>query len=214
METLSILIMASGILSLFCLVVLHFVSPQYQASWRMVSEYAYGKHKWILTAFFILWGLGAILTSALLWNTVSSNWALLGLVLIFVSGVGAIMGGLFDVQHKLHGLSFLLGVPSLPIGALLVAYHLIKLEKWTTYKSSILWSTHSIWISLLLMAFSMMAMFSSFKKAGITWDKDATPPDHLPDGVVAYGGYANRLLVVCYIGWLILIAKIYSSLAI
>ena len=64
------------------------------------------------------------------------------------------------------------------------------------------------------MAFSMMAMFSSFKKAGIAWDKDATPPDHLPDGVIAYGGYANRLLVVCYIGWLILIAKIYCSITV
>ncbi|MBK7232076.1 MAG: DUF998 domain-containing protein [Saprospiraceae bacterium] len=113
MEALSILSMVSGILSLFCLMVLHFVSPQYQASWRMVSEYAYGKHKWVLTAFFILWGLSAIITSALLWNIVSSNWALLGVILIFVSGVGAIMGGLFDVQHKLHGLSFFIGCAQL-----------------------------------------------------------------------------------------------------
>jgi hypothetical protein len=56
------------------------------------------------------------------------------------------------------------------------------------------------------MSFTMMLMFSGFKKAGISWDKDSTPPATLPDGIIALGGYANRLLVLCYVLWVIYIA--------
>jgi hypothetical membrane protein len=211
MNILAILSIIVGSISLLSLLMLHFTSPQYHPSWRMVSEYAYGKHKWLLTLFFILWGSSSILTSILLWDIVTTKWAMLGVALVFVSGAGAIMGGLFDVKHKHHGMSFLLGVPTLPIGALLVSYHLISLPNWSNHQSTILLSAHSIWISLVLMAVSMMAMFASFKKAGITWDKNSVPPERLPDGVTAFGGYANRLLVICYIGWIIFISKIYLT---
>jgi len=47
----------------------------------------------------------------MLWNIVSTGWAKFGVLLVFITGIGAIMGGVFDVQHKLHGLSFGIGVP-------------------------------------------------------------------------------------------------------
>jgi hypothetical protein len=37
------------------------------------------------------------------------------------------------------------------------------------------------------------------------------PPDTVPPGVVALAGYANRLLVLCYVGWLIIIAANYIN---
>lgn len=73
----------------------------------------------------------------------------------------------WDIKHKLHGLAFLLGVPSLPIAALLVSYHLINKDNWKKYKSPILFSAHFTWISLVLMAVSMVLMISGFQKAGI-----------------------------------------------
>ena len=38
------------------------------------------------------------------------------------------------------------------------------------------------------------------------------PPKTVPDGVIAVNGYANRLLVFCYIFWVIIIAKTYLSI--
>jgi hypothetical protein len=64
MEIMAKLSLASGALSLLFLLALHFVSPEFQPSWRMVGEYALGKHKGFLTAFFLLWGLSSILLSA------------------------------------------------------------------------------------------------------------------------------------------------------
>jgi hypothetical membrane protein len=209
MKILANLSIASGCLSLLCLLILHFVSPEFQPSWRMVSEYATGKNKGFLTAFFILWGACSIFLALLLWNVVGTKWASLGVILLFVSGIGAIMGGLFDINHPKHGLAFALGVPTLPVAALLIGYHLVGLENWSGSKTSILLSTHATWFSVVLMALAMMVMFSGFKNAGVQFGKDAPPIESVPDGVVALGGYANRLLVFCYIFWTILVAKTY-----
>ncbi|MCW5910101.1 MAG: DUF998 domain-containing protein [Cyclobacteriaceae bacterium] len=215
MENLPIIAMltiASGTLSLLCLLVLHFVSPEFKPNWRMVNEYANGKHKWLLTLMFIFWSACSLFAAYLLWNLVTTRWAIFGVVLVFVSGIGALMGTLFDIKHKLHGLSFMLGIPTLPIGALLISYYLAATKGWSDFQPYVILSAHSIWISLVLMGVSMGLMFSGFKKAGVVMDKDAEPPKEVPKGVIAVGGYANRLLIVCYIGWLMLIAKIYLTL--
>jgi Protein of unknown function (DUF998) len=203
------LALATSILSLLCLLTLHFVSPEFQPSWRMISEYALGAHRWLITAFFVLWGVSSLLLAAILWPAMTNWWGLLGVVLLILSGVGEIMGGLFDVKHPWHGLAFGLGVPSLPIAALLIGYTLISIDPWSRHGFSILVSTHAAWISLILMAVAMGVMFAGFKKAGIPMDPNAPPPDRVPDGVIALGGYANRLLVLCYVGWLIVIARVF-----
>jgi Protein of unknown function (DUF998) len=209
MEIMAKLSLASGLLSLLCLLALHFVSPEFQPSWRMVSEYALGKNKGLLTAFFLLWGLSSILLSVVLWKNVGGVWASLGVVLLFVSGIGAIMGGLFDVNHKWHGLAFAFGVPTPIVGSLLIAYHLVKLEGWSAHRMSILLSTHAVWFSCVLMAVSMAVMFSGFKAAGIAVGPDAAPPKEVPPGVIALGGYANRFLVFCYQFWAMLHAYLF-----
>ena len=205
-STVAILAITSGVLSLLCLLALHFASPEFQPSWRMISEYALGKYKVLITAFFLLWGLSSILTGILLWNELTSAWAMIGLVLLFISAVGEIMGGLFDLKHKLHGLAFLLGVPALPIAALLISYHLVNAAGWSDHKSSILFWAHSTWISLVLMGAAMGVMMAGFKKAGLAMEQNGPVPEKVPEGVIALAGYTNRLLVFCYIVWLLVIS--------
>ena len=204
-HTLSLLALSTGIISLLCLMSLHFTSPEFQPSWRMISEYALGKFKVLITAFFLLWGACSILLAILLWNEVTTLLGTIGIVLLLVSAIGQIMGGLFDLKHKLHGLAFLLGVPALPIAALLISYNLIQLDDWSQHKSIILLSAHATWISLVLMGVAMGVMMSGFKKAGLPMEQNAPVPDKVPDGVIALAGYANRLLVLSYVLWLIVV---------
>ncbi|MBK9503796.1 MAG: DUF998 domain-containing protein [Bacteroidetes bacterium] len=199
---------AFGVISILCLLTLHFTSPEFKPNFRMVSEYALGKHKWLLTMFFLCWGLCSISSGFMLWNVVTTGWAKFGVVLLFVTGIGAIMGGLFDVQHKLHGLAFGIGLPFLPIGALLISYHLIQKTAWQNHSTLLLLSGHAIWISLILMAVAMVLLFSSLKANGIAFGPDAAPMSELPKGVIGINGWANRLLVLCYIAYPILIAKL------
>lgn len=208
MEAFAILTISTGILSLLSLLILHFVSPEFKPGWRMISEYALGKHKWLITSFFLLWGLSSLLLSILLWDVASSTPAKIGIVFLIISGIGEIMGGLFDVNHKHHGLAFLLGVPALPVAALILGYSFLNVDGWNHHASSILLSSHATWISLILMAAAMGILFSGLRKAGIPMNKDAPPLEKIPKGVIAVSGYANRLLVLCYILWLIVMANI------
>ncbi len=209
MNSLTILTICLASFSLLCLTTLHFVSPEFKPSWRMISEYALGKHKGILTTFFITWGLSSILLSVFLWSRVTSPWGTVGVILLFISSIGGIMGGLFDVKHKHHGLAALLGVPTLPIAALLIGYNLIQTPD--TKSAFVLASSHATWISFVIMGITMAVMISGFKNSGIPMGPNAETPKSVPPGVIALAGYANRLLVICYVGWLIVVAGSYSG---
>lgn len=212
MSILSKIIIVSGSLSLLSLLALHFTSPEFKPNWRLISEYALGNYKFLITAFFLLWGLSSMLLPFLLWSETTTLWAKVGLALVFLSGVGACMGGLFDVKHPLHGAAFGLGIPTLPVGALLVGYHLIRKSGWLNHSSVILFSSHAVWISLVLMGVSMVVMMNGFKQAGIPMGPNEAPPERVPDGVIAVAGYFNRLLVVCYATWTMLMAYIYLNM--
>lgn len=201
-----------GIISILALLVLHFTSTEFKPNFRMVSEYALGNYKWLLTIFFFCWGLCSIFSGLMLWNVVTTGWAKFGVLLFFITAIGAIMGGLFDVQHKLHGLSFGIGVPFMPIGALIVTYHLLKKVEWQDNSTIMLLSTHSIWISLILMAVSMFLLFSSLKSAGVVYGPDSPPLTELPKGVIGISGWANRFLVLCYLSYPVLTAKIFLAI--
>ncbi len=201
-----------AVISLLSLLSLHFVSPEFDPSWRMISEYALGDHGWLITLFFIFWGASSFCIILVLWNIADTKWSKVGVILLCLSFAGQIMGGLFDVRHSLHGLAFLIGVPSLPAAALLVSYQLVKKEDWKTYRSTILFSAHFTWISLVLMIISMVLMISGFQKAGIPMGEGIEPPKSVPHGVIAVNGYANRLLVLAYLCWPIIIAKTYLNI--
>ena len=62
----------------------------------------------------------------------------------------------------------------------------------------------------MIMGVTMGVMIAGFKNSGIPMGPNAEPPKSVPPGVIALAGYANRLLVVCYVGWLIVVAGSYS----
>lgn len=206
MEYITIAVVAASSFALICLVLLHFLSPEFGPSWRMISEYALGKHKWLITSFFLFWGISSILLAVLLWEAADSMGIMVGLIFLVLSGIGEIMGGLFDIKHKLHGASFMLGVPSLPIAAILLGYGLAKLPAFAPSSSLLIFASHATWISVVLMGAAMGVMMAAFKKAGIPMGPDFAPPASVPKGVIALAGYANRLLVLAYLFWVGLVA--------
>src|SRR5207344_2554856 len=105
--------LAFAMLSILMLLILHFLSPEFSPSWRMVSEYANGKHEWALFIFFLSWGISSWCLASVVWKKVSSKISKVGVILLFISGLGEIMAAFFNVNHPLHGLSGTLGVPTL-----------------------------------------------------------------------------------------------------
>ncbi len=189
--------------ALAALVVLHLVSPELDPSWHMISEYAYGKAGLVLTLLFLCWAASCGCALASLVPLLKAGWAKVALVLLGISGVGALMGALFDVRHDLHGTAFALGVPTLPIAALIVSTRLSRSAP--AARTSLLVSAHATWISLVLQAGTMALFVSALVRAGAFHPETRQMLTSLPEGVPAIVGYANRLLVVAYLAWLFVV---------
>lgn len=190
------------LLSALCLGALHVLSPELDPSWHMVSEYAYGTHGPLLRGFFACWGSGAIALAIAVLPLGTQWWHRLGAAFVLASGFGAIGGALFDVRHPLHGLAFGLGVPTLPVGALLLTGLLARHAP--NARRPLRISAHATWLCIVLMGVSMGLFIASLKAAGAFHPESGQALQTLPAGVTSVSGYANRLLVLAYLTWIAL----------
>lgn len=192
-------IVATGI-AFLSLLILHLVSPEFQPSWRMVSEYANGRHGWLLSLMFAGWGLGSVALAVALGPSMTSAVGRVGLVFLVLAGVGEMMAALFDINHRLHGLAAMIGIPSLPVAAVLLT---VALGRAGTSSAPPVWTAHLTWISFVLMGAAMALFMRSLAQAGIDVSAQAAPLATLPAGVLPLVGWANRLLVVAYMVWVV-----------
>ena len=202
----------AAVISIVALLSLHFLSPEFAPSWRMVSEYANGHYEWVLFIFFGFWGISSWCAACFLWSYVSTLSSKAGVVLLVVSGLGEILAAFFNVNHPLHGASGTLGIPTFVVASLLISYHLKNKPEWHENRRTLLWSAHAAWISLVLVVITMIVMIAGFKNAGIALGPGQKPPTSVPDGVVAIVGYANRILIAAYIYWLLFVANKYINI--
>lgn len=194
-------VLATGV-SALALIALHPLSPEFHPSWRMVSEYANGHYRSVLTVVFLSWALSSFALVVALGPSAKGWVGVIGLLVLVLAGIGEAMGGLFDVNHRLHGVAFGLGVPSLFIAAILltIAGRRAGLEIPA-------WSAALPIVSVVVMAASMMMFFSALKAAGINITAESKPLSSLPDGVTAWCGYANRFVFATYYLWVIMAAR-------
>lgn len=196
------LAIGATLVSALALVALHVLNPQLHPSWRMVSEYANGNHRWVLIVVFLTWALGSFALAVALQPSISGWLGAAGLVFLILAGAGEAMGGFFDINHRLHGAAFAIGVPALPIAAIL-----LTLAAGRSGWGLPVWTALLPILSVVVMVVSMMMLFSSLKTAGITMSADSKPLPALPDGVFAWNGWANRLVFASYYLWVIMAAR-------
>ena len=197
--------LAAAIATLLTLAVLHILSPEFAPAWRMVSEYANGNYSWILSLMFIFWAISSWSLAFTLWSEVKTTAGKVGLYFLIAAGIGEAMAAVFDINHSLHGLASLIGIGGLPIAALLISTSLGRMDNWSAAKKSLLVTANLTWISVLLMGITFAILISTFTQAG--GDMTSTEvPTTLPDGVIAWVGWANRFLIVAYCAWVINVA--------
>jgi hypothetical protein len=197
------LAIAAAATSAIALLALHVLSPEYAPSWRMVSEYANGRYAWLLTVVFVTWAIASWALAAAAWPIRGTWLGRIALLFLVLAGVGEMMGGLFDINHRLHGAAFGIGVPSLTIAALLVTVALRRAGAEVA-----MWPAHLSWISFLLMAGTMALFLAALARAGIDVAAQTRPLAELPPGVRAYNGWANRFLFAASYLWLITTASV------
>lgn len=188
---------------LLALLTLHVLSPEFDPAWRMVSEYANGRYGGVLTLMFACWAVSTWALAAALYPLAGTWPAKLGVGVLVLAGIGEAMAAAFDINHPLHMHAAILGMNGLPIAALLIGISFARAGHWRASRCMMLRLSHVPWLSIVLMAIAMGLFFTSLTKAGIVVGPDSKPLAALPPGVIAIGGWANRLVIIAFCAWAI-----------
>jgi hypothetical protein len=187
--------------TILLLAALHVLSPEFDPSWRMVSEYALGHYGWVLSLMFLSWAISSWALAAAIWSQIQTRAGKLGLWFLILAGVGEAMASVFDIRHDPgHGIAGLLGVGGFPVAALLLSISLGRSEAWRTARKRLLWLANLTWISVVLLVITMLIMTMQVLHAnGGHLPQHA--PKALPPGVIGMDGWANRLIVLSNCAW-------------
>lgn len=182
----------AGITSLVSLAALHVLSPEFDPSWRMVSEYALGRYGWVLTLMFVTQAFGSIALFFTLKNQVRTPGGKIGLFFLLAAGLGLTLAAIFDWTSPLHGLAALIGVPSQAIASIVLSVSLSRRQPQVFARTPLLITANLVWISLVVM---QILLFAGLARTGGEFG---------PDVLV---GWPNRILIVAYCAWLLTAAS-------
>jgi hypothetical protein len=191
---------------LLLLASLHVLSPEFDPSFRMVSEYALGRDAWVLSLMFLAWGISSWALAVAIWSQVKTKAGKVGLWFLVIAGLGEAMASVFDVTHDPgHSIAGVLGMVGFPIAALLLSVSLGRLHAWRGARSPLLWIANLSWISVVLLGATLVLMTVQFAQVnGGQLPQHA--PAQLPAGVLGLDGWADRLFVLSNCLWVLVAA--------
>ena len=181
MQRSALISIAAAAVFLLLVGLLHLIKPELSPSWRFVSEYAIGRHGWVMTVAFFAWAVSCAMLALALRDHATTRRARIGRIILFVVSAALVVAGLFDqdpVTSKpgdatshglLHAIASMVGIPGIPIAALLIGGRL----------------SHATWLSLVVMAAYLLL---AVPRAG-------------GFGPEVLAGWMNRLVVVSYLAW-------------
>lgn len=199
---LSVLFAAAFLSILF---LLHFLEPEFDPSWRMISEYELGRYGWMMTLAFFCWGGSVLALLVALWpflptigGTIARGWLMLIVIALFGAGIFK-TNPITDMTtvstaNTLHTLCGAIVILTFPLVASLISGTLSRNHTWTPARRWLFWGTLLVW-------FSQLAFFGSIIIS------NAINPAAGRVGPEVYLGWPNRFMVVVYVTWLVMVAR-------
>lgn len=200
----------AAVISFTLIALLHALEPEFEPSWRFVSEYAAGPLGWIMQIAFLAMATSFAALALALRSDASDVAGRIGTVMLGLSALGCAIAGIFSmdpiaplpvrqtVSGSLHGLGSMIGIPSLPIGAMLVTYCVTRKAYWRSSRKHLRFLANLTWISLVAM-FVLLA----------AW----LPANGGQFGPEVPIGWLNRLVVASYLAWAIMTAASAAGVA-
>jgi hypothetical protein len=191
--------LAATLLFLVLLLALHVIEPQFAPSWRMVSEYETGNYGWVMQLAFLCLSLSCVALFLAIRSALLTRGGKIGLGFLLASAFGIALAAFFTadpitappgagtIHGMLHGIAAIIGLPTLPIAALLTTRSLLRNPAWERAKRGLLITAHATWVSLAVMI-ALVAV--QLPHAG-------------GFGPTVWVGWTNRLVMVVYSGWLL-----------
>lgn len=191
---------AATVVSLVTLLVLHSVRSDLHPSWHVVSEYAAGgSTAWVMALCFASLALACAAVGLSVATAIRTFRGWIGLGGLGLAVIGLVMGAVFPIDAitdppgppsmsgQLHSVGSMLGNAGLIIGALCLGHDLARDPLWASVRSAMLGFAHLTWIAFVLMVAAVASLIFSGTMDGL-------------GGIV---GWANRLLMLAYFGWII-----------
>src|SRR6266487_3723794 len=91
----ALLAMVAAAATLLLLVGLHILSPEFDPSFRMVSEYALGHYGWVLSLMFLAWGISSWALALAIWSQVKTKAGKVDWWFLVIAGLGEAMASVF-----------------------------------------------------------------------------------------------------------------------
>jgi len=187
----ALMAMAAAALTVLLLAALHVMSPEFDPSRRVVSEYANGRYGWVLSLMFASWAISSWSLAVALWSQLKGIGGKVAVSFLVAAGVGEGMASFCDINHPWHNLAGMIGVLSLPIAAMGISLNLSGVDEWMRAKRVLLVTANLTWLSLLLMVIALFALVTR---------RRITPPG------IEMIGWTNRAVVVAYCVWVAAVA--------
>jgi hypothetical protein len=185
------------------IVALHAIKPEFEPSWRFISEYAIGQHGWIMKMAFLIWGASCTALALALRREVRTFLGRAGVASLLIVAGALVVAGLFpqdpitatsdqmSTSGTIHAIASMVGIPGVPIAAMLISSSLWRTNQaWVPHRSVIMWPAHATWISLALMAAYLM--WAVPRAGGFNME--------------VWAGWMNRLVVTTYLAWQLVVA--------
>src|SRR6266516_2922511 len=197
----------SAVTVLLLLVSLHVLSPEFDPSFRMVSEYALGHYGWVLSLMFLAWGISSWALALAIWSQVKTKAGKVGWWFLVIAGLGEAMASVFDVTHDPgHSIAGVLGMGGFPIAAVLLSVSLGRTQAWRGARSPLLCIASLNLISVVLLGATLVLMTVQF--AQVTGGHlPQYAPAQLPAGVLGVDGWVDRLIVLSNCLWVFVAAR-------
>jgi hypothetical protein len=183
---------AAGCLFALLLLGLHLIEPEFDPTWRFVSEYALSSAGWMMTVAFLSLAISLLAAALSVVRHIRTIFGLIGLVVLAIAAAGFLLAAAFQTDpistpadsYTFSGRMHVFGasLDYSPVGMLLTSWALSRTSGWRHLRRPLMITAS---IALLLMIGFIAAL----------------PGDgHFGPGV--YSGLIGRFVLLSYLGWI------------
>ncbi len=182
----------AGVLFALLLGSLHLLEPEFDPTWRFISEYELGNFGWMMSLAFVAIAVSLASAGVAIFSRVRNVVGIIGLVIMLLGTIGLIIAAVFKTdpiftpqdEMTSSGQMHVLGasLDYSPLGFLLLSFSLARYADWTAVKK---------WLFLT-------AALSIVLTVGFIF----TIPMDGVFGPGVYSGLVGRFLMLSYLGWL------------
>ncbi|MDQ0115608.1 DUF998 domain-containing protein [Paenibacillus harenae] len=185
----------SGVIFVIILGSLHFLEPEFDPTWRFISEYALGNFGWLMHLAFGLLAVSLISAGIVILSQARNITGYIGLVILGLSAIGIIIAAIFvtdpisvtpddaTFSGKMHSIGATLDYT--PVAALLISFALARNEAWKVIRVRLFVTAG---ITIIIMALFILQI-----------------PHDGQFGPNVLAGLFGRILIVSYLGWILIV---------